>query len=242
MTPHSSVKSRKATLPLARRGYTMTCVELGPALASAARQNLAGFPEVEVIEGAFETFDPPATDPFDLVFAATAWHWLDPTIRYRRAWELLRSGGHLAIWSASHVFPQGGDPIFAELQKSTTRSEKAGRRMRRSPVRANCPTSARRSNAADCRDHRRAPLRLGDRLRHGGLPPTARHVLGAHRDAIVAAGPAALRDPTPARGADRWAPSSWLGRRSSCCSPTRRPARAVDRSSYGRLIGVRCGW
>lgn len=107
----------KATLPLARRGFRMTCVELGPALASAARQNLAGFPEVEVIEGAFETFDRPATDPFDLVFAATAWHWLDPTIRYRRAWDLLRSGGHLAFWSASHVFPQGGDPIFAELQE-----------------------------------------------------------------------------------------------------------------------------
>lgn len=107
----------KATLPLARRGFRITCVELGPALASAARQNLADFPEVEVIESAFETFGPPGGDPFDLVFAATAWHWLDPAIRYRRAWELLRPGGHLAFWGATHVFPVGGDPFFAELQE-----------------------------------------------------------------------------------------------------------------------------
>jgi SAM-dependent methyltransferase len=106
----------KATLPLARRGFRITCVELGPALASAARRNLAGFPEVEVIVGAFETLDPPAADPFDVVFAATAWHWLDPAIRYRRAWELLGPGGHLVFWSATHVFPQGGDPLFAEIQ------------------------------------------------------------------------------------------------------------------------------
>jgi SAM-dependent methyltransferase len=107
----------KATLPLARRGFRITCVELGAALASAARRNLAGFPEVEVTESAFETWDPPARDPFDLVFAATAWHWLDPALRYRRAWELLRPSGHLAFWSATHVFPLGGDPFFAELQE-----------------------------------------------------------------------------------------------------------------------------
>jgi SAM-dependent methyltransferase len=76
-----------------------------------------GFPQVDVLEGAFEDLRPSAAEPFDLVFAATAWHWLDPAVRYRRAWELLRSGGHLAFWSAAHVFPDGGDPFFAELQE-----------------------------------------------------------------------------------------------------------------------------
>lgn len=109
--------SGKATLPLARRGYRITCVELGPALASAARANLADFPDVDVIEGAFETWEPVGGEPFDLVFAATAWHWLDPSARYQRAWRLLRPGGHLATWNAVHLFPEGGDPFFAELQE-----------------------------------------------------------------------------------------------------------------------------
>jgi SAM-dependent methyltransferase len=106
----------KATEPLARLGFQITCVELGPRLAAAARGNLAGFPNVEIAEGAFETWCPSAEDRFDLVFAATAWHWIDPAVRYRRAWELLRPGGHLAFWSAAHVFPDGGDPFFAEIQ------------------------------------------------------------------------------------------------------------------------------
>lgn len=107
----------KATLPLARRGFRLTCVELGPALAAAARRNVADFREVDVVEGAFETCDLPMGGAFDLVFAATAWHWLEPAIRYRRACELLRPGGSLAFWGATHVFPQDGDPFFAELQQ-----------------------------------------------------------------------------------------------------------------------------
>jgi SAM-dependent methyltransferase len=106
----------KATAPLARRGFAITSVELGPELAAAARRNLAAFGQVEVVQAAFEDW-PPAGQRYDLVFAATAWHWIDPRVRYRRAWELLRPGGHLAVWSASHVFPAGGDPFFTEIQE-----------------------------------------------------------------------------------------------------------------------------
>jgi SAM-dependent methyltransferase len=105
----------KATLPLARRGFRISCVELGANLAAAARRNLAGL-DVEVTEGRFEEWRPPAGVRFDLVFAATAWHWIDPVEGYRAAWRVLRPGGHLAFWSATHVFPEGGDPFFAELQ------------------------------------------------------------------------------------------------------------------------------
>jgi hypothetical protein len=43
-------------------------------------------------------------------------HWLDQTVRYRKAHELLRPGGHLAFWSALHAFPAAFDPFFAEIQ------------------------------------------------------------------------------------------------------------------------------
>ena len=54
---------------------------------------------------------------FDLVVAATAWHWIDLALRYEKAWRLLRPGGHLAYWSATHVFPDAGDPFFREIQE-----------------------------------------------------------------------------------------------------------------------------
>jgi SAM-dependent methyltransferase len=103
----------KATRPLARRGYRITCIELGMELAAVARQNLAGF-GVEVVRAPFEEWRAP--HPFGLVYAATAWHWIDPAVRYQRAWQALRPGGHLAIWAAEHVFPEDGDPFFREIQ------------------------------------------------------------------------------------------------------------------------------
>lgn len=105
----------KATIPLARRRFAITCVELGPELATEARRNLAGVGDVQVVNAPFETW-PPGPAEFDLVFAATAWHWVDPAVKYRRAWDALRPGGHLAFWEATHVFPAGGDPFFAEIQ------------------------------------------------------------------------------------------------------------------------------
>jgi SAM-dependent methyltransferase len=106
----------KATLPLARRGYEITAVELGAALAEQARHNLAGFPRVTVINADFERWQPPPPVAFDLVFAATAWHWIDPDVGYAKAWELLKPGGHLALWEATHVVPPDGDPLFREIQ------------------------------------------------------------------------------------------------------------------------------
>lgn len=108
--------SGKATLPLARLGFRITCIELGAQLAAAARRTLAAFSGVEVVNAAFEEWRPPAGKKADLVFAANAWNWIDPDRRFGKAWEVLRAGGHLAIWDAAHVFPVGGDPFFKEIQ------------------------------------------------------------------------------------------------------------------------------
>ena len=108
--------SGKATLPLARQGFAITCVELGAALAAEARRNLAGFERVTVVNADFESWPPAADESYGLVFAATAWHWIDPAVKYRKAAALLRPGGHLAFWEAVHVIPGDGDPFFAEIQ------------------------------------------------------------------------------------------------------------------------------
>jgi SAM-dependent methyltransferase len=103
-----------ATRPFAARGFAVTCVELGAELAVAARRALAGY-DVEVVTAAFEEWTPSRL--FDLVYSATAWHWIDPAVKYQHAWQALRPGGHLAFWEAVHVLPDGGDPFFAEIQE-----------------------------------------------------------------------------------------------------------------------------
>lgn len=108
----------KATIPLAARGYDITALEPGGQLAAAARANLAGYPRVRVVQQPFETWQPaPGEAGFSLVYAATAWHWVDPAAGYALAARWLAPGGHLAIWSALHVIPDtDGDPFFREIQ------------------------------------------------------------------------------------------------------------------------------
>ena len=103
-----------ATEQLADRGHRVTALEPGPLLATVAQRNLAG--RAEIVNASFEGWEPPRWGSFDLVVAATAWHWLDPAIRFERAHRHLHPDGHLAFWSATHVFPDDGDPIFEDLQ------------------------------------------------------------------------------------------------------------------------------
>ena len=106
-----------ATLPMARRGFAITGVELGPALAVEARRRLKRFRGVMVLQADFDEWAARAgRHQFRLVYAATSWHWLDPATKYENAWRCLEPGGALAFWSAQHVLPDDGDEFFAEMQ------------------------------------------------------------------------------------------------------------------------------
>lgn len=107
----------QATRPLAARGCRVVCIELGENLAAVARRNLAKFSRVEVITAAFESWKSREAI-FDMVFAATSWHWLDPEVRYEKAARLLKPAGILAVLcGGGHAFPDGFDPFFTEIQK-----------------------------------------------------------------------------------------------------------------------------
>ncbi|MFZ0677373.1 class I SAM-dependent methyltransferase [Candidatus Binatus sp.] len=106
----------KATKSLARRGCRVVGVELGENLAAVARRNLESFPRVEVVTASFELWEP-RDSLFDMVFAASSWHWIDPEIRYRKAARILKPGGILAIVDHGHAFPEGFDPFFTEIQR-----------------------------------------------------------------------------------------------------------------------------
>jgi SAM-dependent methyltransferase len=106
----------QATLQLAQRGFRITCVELGEQLAAVARRNLAAFPRVEVVNAPFETWQA-AGRAFDAVVAFTAFHWIDPEVRYEKSASFLGEGGALAVVSTQHVLPADGDRFFADVQE-----------------------------------------------------------------------------------------------------------------------------
>jgi SAM-dependent methyltransferase len=105
----------KATRALAERGFEITAVELGEGLAAFARGRLAEFPHVEVVRAPFETWETEAR--FDAVVAFTAFHWIDPEVRYEKPARLLREGGALAFAGSQHALPEDGDPFWTEVQE-----------------------------------------------------------------------------------------------------------------------------
>jgi SAM-dependent methyltransferase len=105
----------KATRALAERGLEVTAVELGEQLAAFARRSLAAFPNVEVVHAPFETWE--TDECFDAVVAFTAFHWIDPDVRYAKPARLLRAGGALAFAGSQHALPECGDPFWLEVQE-----------------------------------------------------------------------------------------------------------------------------
>lgn len=105
----------QATVSLARRGYEVVAVELGAGLAAVARRKLAPFSGAHVVNAAFEGWPLPA-EPFDAVFAATSFHWIDRAVRVSKSADALRPGGALAVVSTHHV--AGGDEqFFVDVQR-----------------------------------------------------------------------------------------------------------------------------
>jgi SAM-dependent methyltransferase len=106
----------QATVPLARRGYHILAVELGAQLAAVAQRNLADYPRAEVVASDFETWhSEPAA--FDLVIAATSFHWLDAATRYAKVARLLMPGGALAPFRNEHVKSEQDGDFFAVAQE-----------------------------------------------------------------------------------------------------------------------------
>jgi SAM-dependent methyltransferase len=104
----------QATVALAERGYRIVAIELGAEMATVARRNLAQFDSVEVVTVAFEDWPLP-DESFDVVFSATAFHWLDPAVRVSKSAAALRTGGLLATVRTEHI-AGGSEAFFVEVQ------------------------------------------------------------------------------------------------------------------------------
>jgi len=103
----------QATLPIARRGYQIKCLDIGPDMLAIAREKLREFPNVSFENVSFEDWST-LTGAYDLVYSATAFHWIPREVAYPKAAQALKSGGALAIFSNEHPRPYSG--FFTEVQ------------------------------------------------------------------------------------------------------------------------------
>jgi SAM-dependent methyltransferase len=103
----------QATRSLAALGCAVTAVEPGADMAALARQRLAALRNVEVERSTFEEWDDRGRR-FDVLVAASAWHWVDPSIGWQRAHDVLRAGGWMALPGNVVVRRPGEREVYAE--------------------------------------------------------------------------------------------------------------------------------
>jgi len=87
----------QATKSFAKRGFPIVAMDPGSEMLRGAREDLAGFSNVELLETTFEAW-PANRGAFRLIIAAQSWHWVSPQMRFTKAAEALSPNGSLAVF------------------------------------------------------------------------------------------------------------------------------------------------
>ena len=112
-----------ATLGLATRGLRIHCIELGANMAAVAKEKLAASPRVSIEIADFDHWT--TSQQFDLVYYATAYHWLNPATREQRIALMLQPGGWLGLWRNRHVRNGSSDDFIDAAQEIYVREAPA---------------------------------------------------------------------------------------------------------------------
>lgn len=87
----------QATGEFARRGFSIHCIEIGKNLAALLKKNIEKY-NVTVDVSSFEKWRPPDSFKTSLIYSATAFHWVDKNIKYKKCYHLLDSDGYLVVF------------------------------------------------------------------------------------------------------------------------------------------------
>ena len=104
----------QATLPFLKTGCELTAVEIGDQLAQYSREKFSEYERFKVITQDFESVALEESS-CDLVYSASAFHWIAPEIGLPKVYQLLKPGGVFA-WISVQPAPSQ-KYIHKEMQK-----------------------------------------------------------------------------------------------------------------------------
>jgi ubiquinone/menaquinone biosynthesis C-methylase UbiE len=102
----------QATEPILKTGCILTAVEYGEQFSALLKNKFKEYPKFSVITGKFEDI-PLQENAFDLVFSASAFHWIPEKIGYEKVFSVLKNGGVFARF-ANHPFRDKGNPALSD--------------------------------------------------------------------------------------------------------------------------------
>ena len=102
----------QATLPFLKTGCNLTAVDYGENFCKICREKFKGFPNFSAVSGKFEDIAFNNVE-YDLIYSASAFHWIPEEIGYKKVYDMLKCGGVFARF-ANHPYRDKGKPALAE--------------------------------------------------------------------------------------------------------------------------------
>lgn len=101
----------QATTPILKTGCRLTAVEYGQHFSELLKEKFMEYQKFSVITDKFENteFD---ENSVDLVFSASAFHWVPEKIGYEKVFTMLKSGGAFARF-ANHPYRDKANPLLS---------------------------------------------------------------------------------------------------------------------------------
>ena len=102
----------QATLPFLNTGCHLTAVELGDRLAKIAGEKFHEYPEFKIAVMPFQDYRC-ADNTFDLIYSASAFHWIPEQTGYGKVYKMLKPGGVFARFACHPWFDTNGQEELA---------------------------------------------------------------------------------------------------------------------------------
>ena len=106
----------QATEPILRTGCRLIAVEYGEQFSKLLRDKFKAYPDFSVITGKFEDTQF-QENYFDLVFSASAFHWVPEKIGYEKVFSMLKKGGVFARFANHPYRDKGNSELSNEIDK-----------------------------------------------------------------------------------------------------------------------------
>jgi ubiquinone/menaquinone biosynthesis C-methylase UbiE len=90
----------KATKPFLDAGYNVTAVEMGDNMTKFLINKYRAYKEFQVITSTFEDIVL-EDDSYDIIFAASAFHWVDAKVGCPKVFRLLKKGGAFVLFRSN---------------------------------------------------------------------------------------------------------------------------------------------
>lgn len=105
----------QATAKFLSDGYFVQAIEISETMCAYVAQKFSDYPNFKVSQGAFEEYALKENSA-DLIYSATAFHWINQEVGFSKIHQILKPGGSLALFWNHPFVGREDDPLHQRIQ------------------------------------------------------------------------------------------------------------------------------